>query len=211
MSALRFGPAGGLPAGYARCEAGTTLMRGHSPNKAPDWFGPAVGRVGVHRFDVPLRTEDDPGVCYLAPSLEGVLLERVIRDSTINPLSHATLSREHAITAARLTRDFVLIDLLATPWTVHGVQMHAVAAVPPYGATQQLARQLTRLTLPQPDGTAMCPDGIAYGSRFGAAHECIALWDRAATALAWGETVSLGADRNALALATTRLGVGLRE
>jgi len=156
VSALRCGPAGGLPAGYARCEAGTVLMRGHSPSKAPDWFGPAVTRADVRRFDVPLRTADDPGVCYLAPSLEGVLLERVIRDSTVNPLSHATMSREHAITAARLTRDLVLIDLLA-------------------------------------------------------AHECIALWDRAAAALAWGETVSLGADRNALALACTRLGIGLRE
>jgi len=211
VSALRFGPAGGLPAGYARCEAGTVLMRGHRPNKAPDWFGPAVGRAGVHRFDVPLRTADDPGVCYLAPSLEGVLLERVIRDSTVNPLSHATMSREHAITAARLTRDLVLIDLLATLWTVHGVQMPEVAAVPPYGATQQLAQQLTHLTLPQADGAVLWPDGIAYGSRFGAAHECIALWDRAAAALEWGETVSLGVDRNALALACTRLGIGLRE
>ncbi len=160
---------------------------------------------------MPARTDDEPGVCYLAPALEGVLLERVIRDVVINPLSHATLSRQHSITTARLTRDLILIDLLVAPWTVHGVQMHEVTAVPPYDATQQLARQFAQQNHTHVNGSALVPDGIAYGSRFGAAHECIALWDRAATALEWGATESLGADRLALAASCLRLGIGLRD
>jgi hypothetical protein len=121
-----------------------------------------------------------------------------------------TLSEAHAVTSAHLLRDLILIDLLAAPWTVHGVQIPLVTAVPPYTGTQPLARQLARDPVRGMGGPAVWPDGILYGSRFGAAHTCVALWDRAASAVAWGPTAPLGADRDTLARACTRLGIGLR-
>lgn len=205
-----FGPAGGLPPGFARCIAGTTLLRGHSPGKAAAWFGPAVGRAGIGRFDVPERTTaSDPGVCYLAPTLTGVLVERVIRDAPRPVLSLARLQRNHAVTEAILNRDIVLIDLLATPWTVHGVQVHELTAPPPYRDTQRLAFRFSQLQIDFPGSPPRWPDGIAYGSRFGAIHECIALWDRAADALDWGPGSVLGTDRSAVATACNQLGIGL--
>ncbi len=80
MSAARFGPEAGLPAGFAVYPGGTVLLRGHSPGRVPTWFGPAVGERGTNRFDLPARKRASaPGVCYPAATLDGVLLERVIR------------------------------------------------------------------------------------------------------------------------------------
>lgn len=216
MSALLFGPDGGVPPGYARCPAGTILLRGHSPDKLPDWFGPAVGTAGTNRFDWPFRNAGDPGVCYLAPQLTGVLLERVIRDVPRRVLSVAQLDADHAVTTVRLTRDLLLVDLLSAAWTVHGVQVATITAPPPYGETQRLAERLHGLLALDRRhlGTAvglraLLPDGIAYGSRFGALHECLALWDRARGALVWGDTAPFSADRAALAHACQQLGIGL--
>ena len=52
-------------------------------------------------------------------------------------------------------------------------------------------------------------DGIAYGSRFGSAAVCVALWDRARGALTWGPSAPFEADMPALAAACERLGIGL--
>ena len=169
-----------------------------------------MGERGTNRFDLPYRErESDPGVCYLASTLDGVLLERVIRDAR-RDVSVATLQTRHALAHFVTTRDILLIDLLVAPWLRHGVQVCEVAAAPPYYATQQLA---ARLVLLAPDGAAASPpalpDGILYGSRFSAPIECIALWDRAAGALEWKQTMSLGDDRTALAAACLRLGIGL--
>ena len=209
MSALHFGPAGNVPAGYARVMAGTVLLRGHSSDKAPNWFSPAVDAAGRGRFDLPVRFHDDPGVCYLAPKLEGVLLERVIRDVVRSPMSRRTLAREHAITQVRLTRDLMCFELLSAAWTAHGVQMSVLTALPPYEATQGLARKLVSTTGLLPNGDPLVADGIAYGSRFGAAHECLAIWDRAADALTWGATRPLGDDPQELTRACEQLGIEL--
>lgn len=211
MSAFRFGADADLPAGFALLPSGTTLLRGHSPARDPAWFGPAVGQRGTNRFDIPLRSRaSTPGVCYLAPTLAGVLLERVIRDTRRELLSLATLRVQHAVTPVTTTRDVLLIDLLVTPWTRHGVQTSELSGAPPYHTTQQLAARLASM-LPSDaaDAPPRVPDGIAYASRFGAAIECIALWDRARDALHWGKTAPIDADRSALALACLRLGIGL--
>lgn len=210
MSAFRFGPEAGLPAGFAVCPAGMALLRGHSPGRVPWWFGPAVGERGTNRFDLPMRERaSDPGVCYLSTTLDGVLLERVIRDAR-RDLSRATLQARHAVTTCVTTRDLLLVDLFFAPWIPHGVQIGDVAARPPYTVTQRLAARLAVLT---PDGSAESPparpDGILYGSRFGASIECVALWDRAADALKWGASAALGEDHRALSEACLRLGIGL--
>jgi len=103
------------------------LLRGHRPARAPDWFGPAIGADGVNRFDLPhRRTARELGICYLSPSLEGVILETVVRDARSRVLSVATLRRDHVVTAVRTTRDLLLIDLMVAPWTVHGVQADGI-------------------------------------------------------------------------------------
>jgi RES domain len=187
------------------------LLRGHSPDRDPAWFGPAIGSVGANRFDLRMRTvASDPGVCYLAPALEGVLLERVIRDVRRSVLSLDTLRMQHAVTHVVTTRELLLVDLLVAPWVRHGVQLSEITAPPPYEATQSLAERLLGIVPGDgADAPPSVPDGIAYGSRFGAAIECLALWDRAADALRWDQTTSITADLDALAAACLRVGVGL--
>lgn len=150
--ALAFGPDAALPAGYARLAAGARLQRGHTPGRAPGFFGPPVGQPGRNRFDVTgPRAADAPGVCYLALTTAGVLLERVLRDARLPVLSRARLDRAHAWTEATLARPLVLLDLWLAPG-VHGVQVADISAPPqldsaagadplgiPYPRTQRLA------------------------------------------------------------------------
>lgn len=216
MSALTFGPDAGLPAGYARCAAGTLLWRGHTPGRAADWFGPAVGAAGTNRFDVPRRGPGDPGTCYLALGLDGVLLERVLRDRPATFLSRRTLGRAHAVAQAWLARDLVLVDLLVALQSVHGLQLAEVCAppvlaappgAPRYPRTQALAAAWAAAAHPGVPGGRV--DGVVYGSRFGPAAACLAVWDRARAALAWRPGAPLDADMPALVAACARLGLGL--
>jgi hypothetical protein len=206
------GPDGGLPAGYARVPADTTLLRGHDPRWPPNFFGPPVGRAGANRFDVPTRTAADPGTCYLALSLEGVLLERVVRDFPRPAYSTAALGRRHALAAAVPTRDLLLVDLVAAPTTVHGVQASQIVAPPLLDAATGRSRYPHTQALAARWAAARHPvdvDGILYGSRFGSRWLCLALWDRAAPALRWRASVALTHDTAALADAFNALGLGL--
>lgn len=137
-----YGPAAGLPAGYARLSAGTTLWRGHDPRWPPAFFGPLPGRSGTQRFDQPVRpavpsTVDPgssdagpPGTCYLALSLKGVLLERVVRDGARPSYSVRQMRRHHALASARVARDLVLIDLVRTLTSVWGLEAAQITAPP---------------------------------------------------------------------------------
>lgn len=212
MSAVAHGPAGGLTAGYARVRAGTRLLRGHTPGRRPDFFGPDLGRPGTQRFDLPhRRSAADPGTCYLALSLEGVLLERVVRDFARPTYSLSALAARHALVEVRPARDLVLVDLVATPTTVYGVQAAEITApprtdaapgMPPHPVTQALAARWAA------DAPADV-DGILYSSRFGSRWLCAALWDRARDALVWGASAALTDDPVALDAACEALGLGL--
>lgn len=228
---LSFGPTAGLPAGYARLAAGAPLERGHAAGRGPDFFGPAVGMPGRNRFDVTgPRTDADPGACYLAFSMVGVLLERVLRGVWLPVLSRARLSVDHDWTAAELVAPLVLLDLWAAP-LVHGLEVAQISAPPqrvprplpgapyavhpdgrpvvPYPDTQRLAdgwaAQNAAAAFPITTGRI---DGVLYGSRFGPAAVCVALWGRAAAAVRWTATSSLGAAPR-LADAANQLGIGL--
>lgn len=204
IDGVAFGSDGGLPAGYARCVAGRRLLRGHSPDRLPEWYNPAVGAVGGNRFDWPgIRGPTDPGVCYLAVDLEGVILERVIRDRDITALSRATLQRGHAVATATLTRDLVLIDWVVTLKTKHGLELDDISHPPPYTRSQALAAEWYQASHPAP------VDGILYMSRFGPAHACLAVWDCARSAIAWGSGEALDARPGSLELACEHLGLGL--
>lgn len=144
----------------------------------------------------------DPGTCYLAPELEGVIVERVIRDMWRPVVSLGKMKTEHALARSVLRRDLVLVDLIKTVWTVHRMQVHEVTAPPPFTRTLALAAELVA-------SSPVNVDGIAYSSRFGSGVECVALWDRAATALSWQGSEPLGADEDAFAKACENLGIGL--
>jgi hypothetical protein len=213
---IAFGPAGSLPAGYARVPTGTVLLRGHDPAWPPDFFGPPPGARGTQRFDVPRQPPTGGlGTCYLAFTLEGVLLERVVRDFPRPTYSAAALARRHALASAALTRDVVLLDLVVA-LAAHGLQAAQIVTPPllpptdpppsdflPYPTTQSLAT--TWQTAPHP----VPVDGILYGSRFGGAHLCVALWEAARLAVAWRGSGPLGADLDAVATALRMLGMGL--
>lgn len=201
MTSIDFGPNAGLPAGYARWNAGAILLRGHSPTLSANWFGPALGALGGNRFDAPRpRTSSDPGVCYIAEGLGGVLHERVFRGVVVPQLSRATLSAAHAVTDVTLGRDLILIDLVVAI-AVHGLQLSDTTAPPlvsphaplRYPATQGMAGAWAATNaaagFPVPGGQV---DGILYVSRFGPADRCLALWDVAVSALSWGSAQPLG-------------------
>ncbi len=209
------GPAAGLPAGYATWASGASLLRGHSPLSSPNWYGPAIGATGTNRFDLPTpRAATDPGVCYVAASLTGVLHERVFRGVNQPVVSRRTMSAQHAVCDVASTRDLVLIDLVAG-LSVHRLQLHDITAPPvvlppgslPYPATQGLvgswAATNARRGFPVPGGRV---DGILYVSRFGANEYCLAIWDVAAPFVSWRTSQLLGAHAQ-LATACGALGV----
>lgn len=196
-----FGPTAELPAGYARCRAGLPLRRGHTPGLTPDWFGPDIGVLGENRFDPPRpRTPADPGVCYVAESLIGVLLERVLRGVKWPAVSRTTLNAKHSVSDAVLTRDLVTLDLIQA-LGVHRLELIDVCAPPDltpgaplrYPRTQQLAGEWAARNAggghPVPGGRV---DAILYVSRFGPGARCLAIWDTAREAVDWGSTVPLG-------------------
>lgn len=228
---LRFGPDAALPAGYARLEAGARLERGHAAGRAPDFFGPPVGLPGRNRFDGSgPRRASEPGTCYLALGMLGVLQERVLRGVRLPLLSRARLSAAHHWSVATSLAPLLLLDLWLAP-TVHGLELAEISAPPrrvprpppsaafavhadgrpvvPYPPTQQLADAWRARNasggFPVPGGRV---DGILYGSRFGPASLCVALWEPAAGALRWSPPLPLG-EAPGLAAAANLLGVGL--
>jgi len=212
----QYGAAGALPAGYVRIPTGTLLWRGHTPGWNAAYFGPAVGAVAVNRFDIHQRLPTDPGTCYLARSLDGVLLERVLRGAVLPVLSERRLRTAHAVCRAFVATDLVLVDLVRALSTVYALQLSAivappVAGAPPYPPTSHLAHTFAQgVGLPPLGQAAPRVDGIFYASRWGPAALCIALWDRAASSITWGPSGPL--DRQhvpQLASAANRLGIGL--
>jgi hypothetical protein len=213
------GPDGDLPPGYARFVAGGSLLRRHRPGHDPAWFGPPVGTLGENRFDPPhARRPDEPGVCYLAEQLGGVLHEGVLRGVRWPAFSRQTLSTHHAVSEAIIQRDLVLIDLVHEPG-IHGVQLADIAQRPQvaakltspvglvYPVTQTLAGEWlsrnARRDFPVDGGRV---DGVLYVSRFAPVQRCVALWDHAANALIWNASVPLGRHP---ALETTLAAMGI--
>lgn len=151
---------------------------------------------------MPLRGPTDPGVCYLAPTLEGALLERVIRN-VWRPEVHLNTVMKHGLSRCRTTRDLRLFDLLQAHYTIYEFQISEIT-LDSYDTTQAWAQQQAQVTDPFPAA------GIAYGSRFSISTECIALWNRGEDALNWlGTPEPFGTDVDELEAACTRLGLTL--
>lgn len=229
LSPFRFGYDGGVAPGLVRCDGGTVLLRAHDATRNPVWFGPSPGGVGTERYDQPRRVGAAPGTCYLAPSLEAVLLETVVRDelADLERGEPATLSMDmitttshgtpRALSRAVVTRPLVLVDLVVAVWSVHRYRVDELMAVPRvvpglptrYPQTQAVAADLAARYGPLSPGGSPA-DGILYVSRFAPAFPCVALWDHADAALRWGAAPSaMDADLPALMTALDALGIGL--
>jgi hypothetical protein len=134
-----------------------------------------------------------------------VILERVLRDNWRPEIDLENTKKHHALSRCAVKRDLVLLELMQSHYTVHGHQISEVTS-PDYTKTQPLAAAWAKQTTP------LVVDGIAYGSRFSSTTECIALWDRAESALDWiGVPEPFGTDDAALEAACIRLGLQLKR
>jgi hypothetical protein len=183
--------------------AGARLWRVHAADLAPLWFGPAAGDPPRNRFDDPARgagAGDTFGVCYLGLTPEAAFAESFLRRPGVRLLSRATFdARRLAEVEARRALRLValhgpgLAALGATAGVSHG----------PHAA----ARRWARACWAHPAGA----DGIAYRCRHDDGEHAVALFDRAAGALAVRATRAVRADRGWLGRTLDRYGLALDD
>lgn len=164
MSLPRTLPAAHLP-------AGAELWRIHPRGRDPLWFGPGPGVPPRNRFDAP---GGEFHVCYFGESLKAAFVETMVRGRARLIIALAEL-RARAATAVPLQREIHLARLHSDGL----VRLSLSAATPhaePYADCQRLAHSLWA----HEDGI----DGIEYRSRWDDSLLCVALFDRAADALA---------------------------
>jgi hypothetical protein len=145
--------------------AGTPVVRLHTIGRDPAYFG----RNGRGRFDAPDHTY---GVCYLGLDDAAAFVETLLRDQDLRGISRADLKRR-GLADGKLIRSIRLVEfggpglrqLRAVGGTVH--------------ATYRVTQTWGQAFWAHPDQ----PDGIRYRSRFDDDQHCVALFDRAATAL----------------------------
>ncbi len=153
--------------------AGTELYRIHLRSYSAVWFD----RGNTYRFNAPAG---EYGMCYLGDSLEVAFLETLLRGAPIRVVSRAALAARFA-TALPLARSVRLVQLHSRGL----VALRLSADVPhrePYQECQRLA-----LSLWQHREEV---DGIEYRSRWDDSRLCVALFDRAATALGAATTAT---------------------
>jgi hypothetical protein len=154
---------------------GTPLRRVHSRAYHPHFFGPPPPKHGDpwpnprNRFDDPLG---EYGVCYLGLTDEAAFVETVLRDQYLPHVSESELA-EVCLADGEATRELRLARFLG--WGLQRMHTNAASVHAPYDITQAWSRAIWA----HPDGV----DGIAYRSGYDDDHRCVALFDRASTAL----------------------------
>lgn len=158
-----------------RVRAGSVFHRIHRKTLSPLFFGPAGA--------LPLQRYDDPAggykTLYLALDLETAFGETLVRVPTVTDVlaSDVALRARSELVATRALGLYPLVDA--------GVSAHGLSFTELHGAdyrrTQAIAAEIHRAT---------AADGILYTSRFND-RRCVALFDRAAEAVAVGTTTAL--------------------
>jgi hypothetical protein len=173
-----------LPLPARTLRVGTVLHRIHRLIHDPVFFGPE-GTAPERRYDDPAGTYK---TLYLARTLETCFGETLVRVPTVTDvLSSDVLARARSeLVATRALRLYPLVD---SGLSAHGLTLADVVGAN-YRRTWALGAWIHAETR---------ADGILYTSRFNAG-ACIALFNRAASAVAYGEvtgvplTPELGAD-----------------
>jgi len=189
-----------------RVRAGRRLMRIHAPRiHAPRiharaqgalWFGPASGRLPIHRFDDP---DGRFRVCYLATTVEICFAETFLRNPPVRILSLEDLGGR-SIATVEVRRELRLVPIHGPGLVRLGVTAE-LASGSNYAGSQLWSRALWE----HPDK----PDGILYRSRHDDSALCVAVYNRAKDCLAVIRDESLAKDAQQLARLLKRYRLGL--
>lgn len=176
--------------------AGVRWMRIHAQARTAVWFGPARGRLPIHRFDDPTGRFR---VCYFGTNIEVCFAETFLRNPPVRILALDDLAA-HSIATVELRRDLRLAPIHGSSLARLGVTAE-LASGSDYAASQLWSRALWE------HGDK--PDGILYRSRHDDSALCAAVYDRAKDGLAIVRDDSLSGDPQLVARLLKRYGVGL--
>jgi RES domain len=168
----------------------------HTPPRNALWFGPAPGRLPIHRFDDP---DGRFRVCYLATTVEVCFAETFLRNPPVRILSLEDLGRR-SIATVEVRRELRLVPIQGPGLVRLGVTAE-LASGGDYGYSQLWSRALWE----HPNK----PDGILYRSRHDDSALCAAVFNRAKNSLAVIRDESLTKDTQQLARLLKRYGVVL--
>jgi hypothetical protein len=152
------------------CPAKTRLARIHSVSRDPLFFGPAAGSRPRSRWDAPAG---EFRVCYLAEEPYVAFAETFLREPGATLIETADLAAR-ALAEVEVERDLRLVAL-------HGAGLRRLGATAAVCTGPYVVSRAWALAL---HGHPSRPDGIRYRARHEDDGFAIALFDRAADAIA---------------------------
>jgi hypothetical protein len=162
-----------------RIDAGVRLHRIHRAEHGPIFFGPA-GHTPQSRFDSP---DGSYKVLYAARTLETAFSETLVRTPE-TPYLLSSVIETRLRSELETTRALRLYPLIDASVSVHGLSFTDLHGID-YLRCWRVSAEIHATTV---------ADGLLYTSRFDN-HRCVALFDRAANAIAETTTkaVAIGA------------------
>lgn len=157
--------------------ANRPLWRIHRAERDALWFGPEHGEAPRNRFDAP---HGEYRICYLGGSPAAAFVETLLRGRRRRVVARATL-RGRMISEIHLDRALRIARLDGPGMVSLGVGSDTI-----HGADYTVSRRLALEAYRQESGI----DGLRYRSRWDDDCFCVALFDRAASAV----TVERGGD-----------------
>jgi hypothetical protein len=151
--------------------AGWQGKRIHDARRDPRYFGKGRNGSPLHRFDDPLC---EFAVCYFAAQLLAAFAETFFRDLPVRFVARANL-QHRALATLTLTRDVTLVQTFGPALVQLGARVQSLLGH--YAHAQAWSRAFFE----HPDA----PDGILYRSSHDDEQLCVALFNRAADALAY--------------------------